>query len=177
MPATPGRKPEAWKCDLIVLAVKPQQMKEAVKPLVPPPGGQLVVSIAAGLRLESLSRWGAPALVRTMPNTPALIGAGVTGLYAPPEVDAAERLAADRVMRTVGGTFWSTRKTHGRGDGGFGQRPGLSVFLFIEALQDAARELGFTPDRPQMAIGNHPPGRPGWPPSRTCRLPKFCRSG
>ncbi len=150
-----GPEPEAWKCDLVVLAVKPQQMKEAVKPLVRHLAGQLVVSIAAGLRLESLSRWlgGHRKLVRTMPNTPALIGAGVTGLYALPEVDAAERLAADRVMRTVGSTFWvDEEKRMDAVTAVSGSGPAY-VFLFIEALQDAARELGFTPEQAaQMAI-------------------------
>ena len=76
----------ALSCDVLVLAVKPQQMKAALAPLAGQLAGQLVISIAAGLRLADLGRWlgatGAPhtRLVRCMPNTPALIGAGVTGL-------------------------------------------------------------------------------------------------
>jgi len=91
-----GPEPAAWACDLAILAVKPQQMKAAVAPLVPYLEEQLVVSIAAGLSLETLSRWlgGHRRIVRCMPNTPALIGAGITGLCALPEVDMAERAAA-----------------------------------------------------------------------------------
>jgi predicted dinucleotide-utilizing enzyme len=96
----------AAECDVLVLAVKPQQMKAAVAPLVPLLKQQVVVSIAAGLRLDDMSRWlgGHRKLVRTMPNTPALIGAGVTGLNALPEVSAAERAAAEKVLQAVGCT-------------------------------------------------------------------------
>ena len=98
----------ALACDVLVLAVKPQQMKAALAPLAGQLAGQLVISIAAGLRLADLGRWlgatGAPhtRLVRCMPNTPALIGAGVTGLYADPSVDAAGRAAAERILAAVG---------------------------------------------------------------------------
>jgi pyrroline-5-carboxylate reductase len=93
--------------DLLVLAVKPQQMREAVAPLVGRLGDALVVSIAAGLDMATLSRWlgGHRRIVRCMPNTPALIGAGITGLCALPEVSDDERSAADRVLRSVG-TEW-----------------------------------------------------------------------
>ncbi|MFC5302223.1 pyrroline-5-carboxylate reductase [Azospira restricta] len=150
-----GPDAEAWNCDLIVLAVKPQQMKEACAPLLPHLRQQLVVSIAAGLRLADLSRWlgGHRRLVRTMPNTPALIGAGVTGLYALPEVDAAGRAAAERVLQAVGSTLWiadealmdSVTAVSGSGP--------AYVFLFIEALQQAALDLGFAPEQArQLAI-------------------------
>jgi pyrroline-5-carboxylate reductase len=77
----------ALAAQIIVLAVKPQQMKEALAPLAGKLTGQLVVSIAAGMRLADISRWlgGYRHVVRTMPNTPALIGDGVTGLCADPE--------------------------------------------------------------------------------------------
>ena len=90
--------------DILVLAVKPQQMKEAVAPLVDKLGNALVISIAAGLDMAALSRWlgGHRTIVRCMPNTPALIGAGVTGLYADPSVDAAGRAAAERILAAVG---------------------------------------------------------------------------
>ncbi|MBW7902071.1 MAG: pyrroline-5-carboxylate reductase [Rhodocyclaceae bacterium] len=150
-----GSDAAAWDCDLIVLAVKPQQMQAACAPLLPHLKAQLVVSIAAGLRLADLSRWlgGHRQLVRTMPNTPALIGAGVTGLYALPEVDAAGRAAAERVLQAVGSTLWiadealmdSVTAVSGSGP--------AYVFLFIEALQQAALDLGFTPEQArQMAI-------------------------
>lgn len=95
-------------CDVMVLAVKPQQMREAVAPLAGKLESQLVVSIAAGLRLVDIRRWldGHKRLVRAMPNTPALIGAGVTGLYAPSSVSKSERQAAESIMAAVGSTLW-----------------------------------------------------------------------
>jgi pyrroline-5-carboxylate reductase len=139
----------AWAADLIVLAVKPQQMKGAVAPLAGSLSKQVVVSIAAGLQLESLSRWlgGHRKLVRTMPNTPALIGAGITGLYALPEVTADERAAAERVLRAVGSTVWIDDESRMDAVTAVSGSGPAYVFLFIEALQQAAAELGFTPDQ------------------------------
>jgi len=87
---------QALACELLVLAVKPQQMREALAPMSGRLQHQIVVSIAAGLTLDTLSRWlgGYRRIVRAMPNTPALIGAGVAGLCALPDVALNERLAA-----------------------------------------------------------------------------------
>lgn len=145
----------AWECDVIVLAVKPQQMRGAIGPIVPYLGDQLVVSIAAGLGLETLSRWlkGHRRIVRCMPNTPALIGAGITGLCALSEVGLAERAAAEKIMKTVGSTLWL--EDEGRMDAVTavsGSGPAY-VFLFIEALQQAAAELGLTAEQGrQLAV-------------------------
>ncbi len=141
--------------DLLVLAVKPQQMKEAVAPFVGKLGDALVVSIAAGLDIATLSRFlgGHARIVRCMPNTPALIGAGITGLCAAPAVDDFGRGAADRVLSAVGTTVWIDDE--GKMDGVTalsGSGPAY-VFLFIEALQQAAADLGFTPEQGrQLAI-------------------------
>ena len=141
--------------DLLMLAVKPQQMKEALAPLAGKIGQALVVSIAAGLDIATLTRFlgGHRKIVRCMPNTPAMIGAGITGLCAAPEVDAAGRAAADRVLRAVGTTLWIEEE--GKMDGVTalsGSGPAY-VFLFIEAMQQAAAELGFTPEQGrQLAI-------------------------
>ncbi len=138
--------------DLLLLAVKPQQMKEAVLPLSDKLGQGLVVSIAAGLDLETLSRFlgGHRRIVRCMPNTPALIGAGITGLCPLPEVSADQRAAADRVLRAVGTTVWI--EDEGKMDGVTalsGSGPAY-VFLFIEALQQAATDLGFTAEQGRL---------------------------
>ena len=141
--------------DLLVLAVKPQQMKDAVTPLAGRLGDALVVSIAAGLDMATLSRWlgGHRRIVRCMPNTPALIGAGITGLCPFPEVSEGERAAAERVLSAVGSTVWIDDE--GRMDGVTalsGSGPAY-VFLFIEAMQQAAADLGFTPEQGrQLAI-------------------------
>ncbi len=92
---------QALDCDVLVLAVKPQQMRQALAPVAGQLVRQLVVSIAAGLRMQDLSRWlgGYNTLVRAMPNTPALIGMGVTGLYADESVSRTrDAKAVNRIM-------------------------------------------------------------------------------
>jgi pyrroline-5-carboxylate reductase len=139
----------ALACDVLVLAVKPQQMKAALAPLAGQLAGQLVISIAAGLRLADLGRWlGAPGaphsrLVRCMPNTPALIGAGVTGLYADPSVDAAGRAAAERILAAVGSTVWAETEAQMDAVTAISGSGPAYVFHFIEALEAAGRSLGF----------------------------------
>lgn len=138
----------ALSCEVIVLAVKPQQMREAVAPLAGRLTGQIVVSIAAGLRLADIGRWlgGYASLVRTMPNTPALIGCGLTGLYAAPGVDAEGRAKAERILGAVGRTVWIDDEAQMDAVTAVsGSGPGY-VFYLMEALADAAAGLGFAPD-------------------------------
>lgn len=98
------------RCDVVVLAVKPQVLKQVVEPLAGAlqAAGPLVVSIAAGVREADIRRWigGTPAVVRVMPNTPALVGSGASGLYANENVSAEQRDLAESVMRAVGVTAW-----------------------------------------------------------------------
>src|SRR5438270_10896892 len=105
-----GTAPDAMtaKADTLVLAVKPQDARAALASVAPSVGGKLVISIAAGVRLDALSRWlgGHRKLVRCMPNTPALIGAGIAGLYALPEVTAPERERAEAILSAVGEVVW-----------------------------------------------------------------------
>lgn len=135
----------ALACDVLVLAVKPQQMRAALAPLAGRLGGQLVVSIAAGLRVADLSRWlgGHRRLVRCMPNTPALIGAGVTGLFADPAVDGAGRDAAERVLSAVGSTVWIADEAQMDAVTAISGSGPAYVFHFIEALQAAGSGFGF----------------------------------
>lgn len=130
--------------DVVVLAVKPQQMREAARAVAPHLKDELVLSIAAGIRLADLGRWlgGYARLARCMPNTPALIGLGVTGLYARPEVAPAQRAHAQAVLEAVGEVIWLDDEalldpvTAVSGSG-----PAY-VFYLIEALERAAREVG-----------------------------------
>ena len=141
---TPAIDAAALNCEALVLAVKPQQMKEAVAPAAGQLTGQLVISIAAGLRLADIGRWlgNHDRMVRTMPNTPALIGAGITGLYAAPAVDREGRDMADKILAAVGRTLWVDDEalmdvvTAMSGSG-----PAY-VFYFIEALQNAGTAQG-----------------------------------
>ncbi|HTJ97182.1 MAG TPA: pyrroline-5-carboxylate reductase, partial [Rhodocyclaceae bacterium] len=135
----------ALNCETLVLAVKPQQMREAVAPFVGKLGAQLVISIAAGLRVTDIARWlgNYPCIVRTMPNTPALIGAGITGLYAAPEVDAEQRELADKILGAVGSTIWVDQEAQVDDVTAISGSGPAYVFYFIEALEAAALELGF----------------------------------
>ncbi|HYD79616.1 MAG TPA: pyrroline-5-carboxylate reductase [Paucimonas sp.] len=136
-------------CDVIVLAVKPQQMREVAAQLRPHLSKQLVLSIAAGIRAADLSRWlgGHRAIVRSMPNTPALIGQGIAGMVAVDGVSPAQRDAADAILRAVGATVWlddealidAVTAVSGSGP--------AYVFYFIEAMQRAAEELGLSPEQ------------------------------
>ena len=132
--------------DVIVLAVKPQQMREAVSRLgVTGNNASLIISIAAGITLASLGRWlgGYSRLVRAMPNTPALIGEGVTGLYAvPSHISDADRLHAEAILGAVGATVWiSDADKMDAVTAVSGSGPAY-VFYFMEALEQAAQELG-----------------------------------
>ena len=136
---------ELLACDVLVLAVKPQQMRAALAPLAGRLVRQTVVSIAAGLRIDAMSRWlgGYRRIVRAMPNTPALIGAGITGLCADPSVDAAGRDAAERVLAAVGGTVWIADEAQMDAVTAVSGSGPAYVFHFIEALEAAGTSLGF----------------------------------
>ena len=141
--------------DVLLLAVKPQQMREAVAPWQGRLGNALVISIAAGLDLATLARWlgGHQRLVRAMPNTPALVGAGMTGCCATAAVDEAGRELADKLLQCVGATVWVEREAQMDAVTAISGSGPAYVFLFIEALQQAAAELGFTPEQGrQLAI-------------------------
>ena len=141
--------------DVIVLAVKPQQLRDVVGALAPHLRHQLLISIAAGIRATDISRWlsSYPRIVRVMPNTPALIGRGVTGLFALPEVTEAEKQCADDILRAVGSTSWvAEEKLIDVVTAVSGSGPAY-VFYFIEAMQQAAQELGLSPEQgTQFAI-------------------------
>ncbi len=135
----------ALNCEVLVLAVKPQQMKEAVAPLAGKLAGQLVISIAAGLRMGDVARWlgGYRRLVRTMPNTPALIGAGVTALCADPSVDREGRASAEKILRAVGSAIWVNDEAQMDAVTAVSGSGPAYVFYFLEAMETAALKLGF----------------------------------
>lgn len=133
--------------EVVVLAVKPQQLAEVCRLAAPHAGNALILSIAAGIRLEDIGRWfgGARRMVRCMPNTPALIGLGVTAAYASDHATAADREAATTVLEAVGKLVWVDREalldpvTAVSGSG-----PAY-VFYFLEAMMRAADEMGLDP--------------------------------
>jgi len=130
--------------DAVVLAVKPQVLKDVAQALAPHLTSQLVISIAAGIRGSDLARWlgDYARVVRTMPNTPALVGMGVTGLAALPGVDAAGRELASNVLGAVGEIVWFDDESKLDAVTAISGSGPAYVFYFIEALQEAARQLG-----------------------------------
>ncbi|WP_137885930.1 pyrroline-5-carboxylate reductase [Pseudomonas sp. 2FE] len=130
--------------DVIVLAVKPQAMKTVCQALAPSLSGtQLIVSIAAGITCASLQNWlGAQPIVRCMPNTPALLRQGASGLYANALVSAAQRQQAEQLLAAVGVALWldeeqlidAVTAVSGSGPAYF--------FLLIEAMTAAGEKLG-----------------------------------
>ncbi|MEW5942456.1 MAG: pyrroline-5-carboxylate reductase [Pseudomonadota bacterium] len=138
--------------DIVVLAVKPQQLFEAAAQLRPLLDGQLVISIAAGVRAADLSRWlgGYGRLVRAMPNTPATVLAGVSGLYAMPEVEAPLKQQAETVLGAIGICLWLEEEARMDAITAVSGSGPAYVFYFIEAMQQAAKELGFTPEQARL---------------------------
>ena len=143
-------------CDAILLAVKPQMMREAVSPLAGVLTGQVVISIAAGVNTTTLGLWLADSVnpyanvVRAMPNTPALIRAGITGLHAAIGVGEAGRQIADALMGTVGKTVWFDDEAMLDAVTAVSGSGPAYVFYFIEALEQAALELGFDSERARL---------------------------
>jgi pyrroline-5-carboxylate reductase len=135
----------ALNCEVLVLAVKPQQMRDALAPAVGALKDQIVISIAAGLRLTDIARWlgGHRKIVRTMPNTPALIGAGITGLYADASVDREGRETAEKILAAVGRTVWIEEEGMMDAVTAVSGSGPAYVFYFIEALEQSALNLGF----------------------------------
>ncbi len=129
--------------DVVVLATKPQQLREVCAQLAPLLDGQLIVSIAAGIRASDIARWlGAENIVRAMPNTPALVQSGVTGLFALPQVSPAHKEIAANILAAVGSTVWVQEESLLDGVTAISGSGPAYVFYFIEAMQQAARELG-----------------------------------
>lgn len=130
----------------VVFAVKPQQLKSVAAAAAPMLGGALVISIAAGVRLETLSAWlgGYRRIVRAMPNTPALVLAGVTGLYAPADLSSTDRAQAVNILGVAGATLWVDSETRMDAITAVSGSGPAYVFYFMEALQAAAVKLGFS---------------------------------
>jgi pyrroline-5-carboxylate reductase len=132
--------------DVVVLAVKPQQMRSAAQGLAPHlrASRPLVISVAAGIPHAALARWFGPdmAVVRTMPNRPALNGFGATGLYAPAGVGAAARALAESIMAAVSATVWVEHESQMDTVTALSGSGPAYFFLFMEALEAAAQERG-----------------------------------
>ena len=129
--------------ETLILAVKPQNLQEVALQLAPILHGQLVISIAAGIRTQDMARWlGTHNVVRCMPNTPALIRSGVTALYAMPAVKPDQCHRAESVLGAVGSTLWVEDEEMLDAVTAISGSGPAYVFYFIEAMQQGAYELG-----------------------------------
>lgn len=134
----------ATAADIVVLAIKPQHISEVAGQLAGQLTHQLVITVAAGIRTQDLSRWlgGHRRIVRVMPNTPALVLAGISGLYAMPEVSSDEKQIAADLMTSVGAIAWLPREEDLDAVTAVSSSGPAYVFYFIEALQAAAQAQG-----------------------------------
>lgn len=141
-------------CDCVVLAVKPQVLRTAIEPVRKQLAGlkPLIISIAAGIRVDSIRRWleSDLAIVRCMPNTPALIQAGATGLYANAAVTESQRDFAESVLRAVGLTLWVEEESRIDAVTAVSGSGPAYIFLVIEAMQAAAESLGLTREQSRL---------------------------
>lgn len=130
--------------DVIVLATKPQVLKDVCLALTPSlQDGQLLVSIAAGISCASLGNWlGARPIVRCMPNTPALLRQGVSGLYANAEVNPAQREQAEQLLAAVGMALWLENEQQIDAVTAVSGSGPAYFFLLIEAMTAAGEQLG-----------------------------------
>ena len=132
--------------DVLVLAVKPQVMRTVTDDIVDAVQSRrpLVISIAAGLRSSDLTDWlgGGIALVRSMPNTPALVQSGATGLFANPQVSETQREQAESILRAVGITVWLENEQQIDAVTALSGSGPAYLFYVIEAMEKAAIGLG-----------------------------------
>lgn len=137
--------PRLSQAELVVWAVKPQSFKDAAAPCQGLVGQALHLSVMAGIPSDALARAaGAPRIVRAMPNTPALIGQGITGLYARPEVDAAGRALVESVLAPTGRVVWVDREALLDAVTALSGSGPAYVFYFVEAMVAAGVEMGLS---------------------------------
>ncbi len=141
--------------ELIVWAVKPQSFRAAAAPVAPHAARALQLSVMAGIRTADIARAaGGGRIVRCMPNTPALVGQGMTGMFAADGVDGADRARAEAVIRTTGEALWVEREAQLDAVTALSGSGPAYVFYFLEAMQQAGVELGLSEAQARrLAVG------------------------
>jgi pyrroline-5-carboxylate reductase len=139
---------------MVVWAVKPQFFEAAASPCAPHVGGALHLSVMAGIRSDAIARaTGAARIVRSMPNTPALIGQGIAGLFAREAVTADDRSAIEEVLAPTGRTLWVPREEDLDAVTALSGSGPAYVFYFVEAMMQAARDMGLSAEQgKQLAL-------------------------
>ena len=140
---------------LLVWAIKPQVFEEVASPLAGRFGHALHLSVAAGVRSDSMARWlQSERIVRAMPNTPALVGLGQTGLFARAAVHAPERDHIEQLMQAIGQTIWVAQETLLDAVTAVSGSGPAYVFYFIEAMVSAGVRMGLSAEQAhQLAVG------------------------
>ena len=136
------------EADVVVWAVKPQQFEEATRPVAGHVRQALHLSVAAGIPASALTRWlGTERLVRAMPNTPALVGQGMTGLFAGAGASAQDRAVIDALLAPTGQRMWLEQEALIDSLMAISGSGPAYVFYFIEALVRGGVELGLTAEQ------------------------------
>lgn len=147
--------PALARAHLVVWAVKPQTFKDAAAAVRPHAAQALHLSVAAGIRSDSIAAWlGTERIVRSMPNTPALVGKGMTALYARPSVTAADRALVEQVIATTGDHLWVAQEQQLDAVTALSGSGPAYVFYFLEAMRQAGVEMGLPPEQAyRLAVG------------------------
>ncbi|MFT7091623.1 MAG: pyrroline-5-carboxylate reductase [Candidatus Azotimanducaceae bacterium] len=134
--------------EIVVLCVKPNMLGEICQSLQPVAAGKLFISVAAGITCNNLSQWLGPnaAIIRCMPNTPALVGAGMTGLFATASVSDRQKSQGAAILATVGKILWFDVETELDAVTAVSGSGPAYFFFMLESMQVAATRLGLAPD-------------------------------
>ena len=143
------------RCGLVVWAVKPQTFRDAAAPVRAHAAGALHLSVAAGIRSDSIAQWlGSERIVRSMPNTPALVGKGMAALFARPAVSAADRTLVEQVIGTTGEHLWVQAEEQLDAVTALSGSGPAYVFFFLEAMTAAGLEMGLAREQAhRLAVG------------------------
>jgi pyrroline-5-carboxylate reductase len=146
--ALPAAGPALAQADLVVWAVKPQIFSEAAAPVMAHTRAALHLSVAAGIRTDSIGRWvGSDRVVRCMPNTPALVGQGITGLFACPSVTAVDKTLVEQVIGTTGQFIWVHKESQLDAVTALSGSGPAYVFYFLEAMTEAGVGMGLSAEQ------------------------------
>lgn len=152
--ALPAASADLGRADLVVWAVKPQTFKDAAAAAAPHTANALHLSVAAGITTDSIATWlGNRRIVRAMPNTPALVGKGMTGLFARADVNAEGQALIERVIGTTGQFVWVDAEAKLDAVTALSGSGPAYVFLFLEAMTQAGVDMGLTAEQAyQLAV-------------------------